>query len=312
MLSNNMFDGTIPCGLGLLPNLNFVELSNNRFTGTLCSPIGSYLAIVGCQQFLISGPKNQVCVLRDSNAIILKCVITLCNDIPTYSIVPRSESTSSETKIIAGKIVLSTYGTEVSSSTSTFSSISENILTATTINAMRYTTFSSILPVSVESVYSSITEKNVNETTDNLDKNGSITAKHNPHPNLIPQASIYFARVKTTTGIAVTVLIGLAYGESYWLMILLISENRKFQSSMYQIALAATFFHVLNLLFYTVVMDYQLSPYLMGDQGIGAWALLCGAMSNIINILIYGFIILRLYTFMKVIIKCDISYRGAF
>jgi uncharacterized membrane-anchored protein len=162
------------------------------------------------------------------------------------------------------------------------------------------------------SVSSPTTEKNQNETTENLDKNASIAVKHNPHPNLIPQASIYFARVKTTTGIAVTVLVGLGYCESYWLMILYISESRKFQSAMYQIALAATVFHALNLLFYTVVMDYQLSPYLMGDQGIGTWALLCGVMSNIINIFIYGFIILRLYTFMKVIIKCDISYRGAF
>jgi hypothetical protein len=89
-------------------------------------------------------------------------------------------------------------------------------------------------------------------------------------------------------------------------MILLISESRKFKSAMYQIAVAATFFHLLNLSFYTVVMDYQLSPYLIGDVGIGAWALLCGVMSNIINILIYWFIILRLYTFMKVIINCDI------
>jgi hypothetical protein len=150
-------------------------------------------------------------------------------------------------------------------------------------------------------ISSSTTENNHNETADNHAKNESIKVA-NPYPNIIPQASIFFSRLTTTTGIAVTALIGLAYGESYWLITLFISESKKFQSTLYQTALAATLFHILNLLFYTVVMDYQLSPYLMGDQGIGTWALLCGVMSNIINILIYWFIILRLYTFMKVII----------
>jgi hypothetical protein len=162
---------------------------------------------------------------------------------------------------------------------------------------------------SIASVSSITTEKNQNDTPEPL---GSSKEKHNVHPNMIPQASIFFARVKTTTGIAVTALIGLGYGETYWLIILLISESRKFKSAMYQIAIAATFCHVLNLFFYTVVIDYQLSPYLMGDQGIGAWALLCGVISNIINILIYWFIILRLYTFMKVKIILTSSYKGAF
>jgi hypothetical protein len=153
-------------------------------------------------------------------------------------------------------------------------------------------------------ISSSAIDNHHNQTIDKA-KNESIKVT-NPYTNIIPQASIFFSKVTTTTGIAVTAIIGLAYGESYWLITLFISESKKFKSTLYLTALAATIFHVLNLLFYTVVMDYQLSPYLMGDQGIGTWALLCGVMSNVINILIYWFIILRLYTFMKVIIICNI------
>jgi hypothetical protein len=146
---------------------------------------------------------------------------------------------------------------------------------------------------------SSITSENyAKETTEPL---RLVKINTNQYKNNVPQSSIFFARLKTTTGIAVTALIGLGYGESYWLIILLFSESKKFKTAMYQIAVAATFFHVINLLFYTVVMDYQLSPYLMGDRIIGTWALLCGVMSNIVNIIIYWFIIFRLYTFMKVI-----------
>jgi hypothetical protein len=122
-----------------------------------------------------------------------------------------------------------------------------------------------------------------------------------PYPNLIPQNSIYFSRLKTNTGIAVTLLVGLGFTESYWLISLLISQSKKFKGAMYQIAFVATILHVTNLVFYTMVLDYQLSPYLMGDQQLGVWALFCGVMGNLINILIYWFITLRLYMFMKVI-----------
>jgi hypothetical protein len=111
--------------------------------------------------------------------------------------------------------------------------------------------------------------------------------------------------METITGKAITILIGLGYCESYWLMVLLISACEKFKSSMYQIAISGTILHVLNLFFYTVVMDYQLSPYLMGDQGIGTWALISGVMVNLINIHIYLFITVRMYTFMKVNVYSD-------
>jgi hypothetical protein len=35
---------------------------------------------------------------------------------------------------------------------------------------------------------------------------------------------------------------------------------------MYQIAYAAAILHTLNLIFYTIVLDYQISPYLMGGS----------------------------------------------
>jgi hypothetical protein len=138
------------------------------------------------------------------------------------------------------------------------------------------------------------------ETTSNLI--GQTTPSNSPlYPNDLPQASIYFSRLKTINGIAVTVLVGLGFTETYWLITLLISESKKFKSAMFQIASTATILHSMNLAFYYMVLDYQISPYLMGSQQLGAWALLCGVMGNLINILIYWFITLRLYMFMRVI-----------
>jgi hypothetical protein len=119
--------------------------------------------------------------------------------------------------------------------------------------------------------------------------------------NSLPEASIYFSRLKTINGIAVTALVGLGFTETYWLITLLISESKKFKSAMFQIASTATILHSMNLAFYYMVLDYQISPYLIGEQQLGAWALLCGVMGNLINILIYWFITVRLYMFMRVI-----------
>jgi hypothetical protein len=129
------------------------------------------------------------------------------------------------------------------------------------------------------------------------------------YSNLLPEASIYFARLKSTNGIAVTALIGLGFCESYWLITLLISESKKFKSKMYQIASAAAFVHAFNLVCYTIVLDYQISPYLLGDKQLGCWALICGVMGHVINILMYWFITIRLYMFMKVMTTVMASFR---
>jgi hypothetical protein len=159
------------------------------------------------------------------------------------------------------------------------------------------------------SVFSTTVKYNQNDTTKNFSNIGPTKDNAPSYPNLLPQASIYFARLKSTNGIAVTVLIGLGFCESYWLMTLLISESKKIKSKMYQIASAAAFLHALNLFCYAIVLDYQISPYLMGDRQLGVWALLCGVMGHLINILIYWFITVRLYMFMKVIITLMASYR---
>jgi hypothetical protein len=160
--------------------------------------------------------------------------------------------------------------------------------------------FTSIVLVPAPSVSSTIVKDNQNDTSKNTSDIRPIKQKAPFYPNNLPQASIYFARMKSTNGIAVTVLIGLGFCESYWLITLLISESIKIKSKMYQIASAAAFIHTFNLVCYTIVLDYQISPYLLGDKQLGVWALLCGVMGHLINILMYWFITIRLYMFMKV------------
>jgi hypothetical protein len=163
--------------------------------------------------------------------------------------------------------------------------------------------------VPATSVSSTTVNDNQNDTTKNSSDIGPTQRKTPLYPNILPQASIYFARLKSTNGIAVTVLIGFGFCESYWLIALLISESKKFKSKMYQIASAAAILHAFNLFCYAIIMDYQISPYLLGDKQLGVWALLCGVMGHLINILMYWFITIRLYMFMRVNITLMASSR---
>jgi hypothetical protein len=181
------------------------------------------------------------------------------------------------------------------SSSKTAGNIAENVSESTNPSL-----FTSIVVVPAPSLSSTTVKDNQNGTTKNTSDIGYIKDKAPLYPNLLPQASIYFARLKSSNGIAVTVLIGLGFCESYWLITLLISESIKIKSKMYQIASAAAILHAFNLVCYTIVLDYQISPYLLGDKQLGVWALICGVIGHLINILMYWFITIRLYMFMKV------------
>jgi hypothetical protein len=120
-------------------------------------------------------------------------------------------------------------------------------------------------------------------------------------PNELPLASIYFSRLKTSSGDVIIILLGLGYGELYELVNLLFYQMHKCKSRMFQIATAATSLLIASLTFHSIIADYQISPYLVSDGVLALWALLCGVLISLTNILIYTFISLRLWMFYKVL-----------
>jgi hypothetical protein len=98
--------------------------------------------------------------------------------------------------------------------------------------------------------------------------------------NELPLASIYFSRLKTSSGDVITILLGLGYGELYELVNLLFYQMHKCKSRMFQITTAATSLLIASLTFHSIIADYQLCPYLVSDGVLALWALLCGGLDK--------------------------------
>ena len=120
-------------------------------------------------------------------------------------------------------------------------------------------------------------------------------------PNQLPSDPLlYFVQLPKNANSVVTFLIGFGYGETFEVLALLFCHWHRFRSALYRIAFAAVVLIVANLCIYTVLVDYQTTPYTIPNKIIGTWALLIGFLTCFINFLIYGFIGLRLKMFYTV------------